>query len=88
MISKLTSKGRITVPKEVREFLNLKVGDKIQFMLNKEGKVEFFPVKLSLKNLKDVLPKPKKESDFGRKGRMQFTTVIEKDEDCYIAYCP
>ncbi len=52
MISKLTSKGRITVPKEVREFLNLKVGDKIQFMLNKEGKVEFFSVKLSLKNLK------------------------------------
>jgi len=49
MISKLTSKGRITVPKEVREFLNLKVGDKIQFMLNKEGKVELFPVKLSLK---------------------------------------
>jgi len=57
-------------------------------MLNKEGKVEFFSVKLSLKNLKGVLPKPKKESDFGRKGRMQFTTVIEKDEDCYIAYCP
>ncbi len=39
MISTLTSKGQLTVPKEVRELLKLKTGDKIQFMINKEGKI-------------------------------------------------
>ena len=61
MISTLTSKGQLTVPKEVRELLKLKTGDKIQFMINKEGKIELSPIKVRLKDLKGILPPPKKK---------------------------
>ena len=61
MISTLTSKGQLTVPKEVRERLKLKTGDKIQFMINKEGKIELSPIKVRLKDLKGILPPPKKK---------------------------
>ena len=33
----LTSKGQTTIPKEVREFLKLKPGDKLEFKLNPDG---------------------------------------------------
>ncbi len=61
MTSTLTSKGQLTVPKEVRERLKLKTGDKIQFMINKEGKIELSPIKVRLKDLKGILPSPKKK---------------------------
>lgn len=61
MTSTLTSKGQLTVPKEVRELLKLKTGDKIQFMINKEGKIELSPIKVRLKDLKGILPPPKKK---------------------------
>ena len=61
MTSTLTSKGQLTVPKEVRERLKLKTGDKIQFMINKEGKIELSPIKARLKDLKGILPPPKKK---------------------------
>ena len=60
MTSTLTSKGQLTVPKEVRERLKLKTGDKIQFTINKDGKIELSPVKVRLKDLKGILPPPKK----------------------------
>ena len=37
-IAKLSSKGQITLPKEIREKLNLKEGDKVVF-IEKEGKI-------------------------------------------------
>ena len=58
MTSTLTSKGQLTVPKEVRERLKLKTGDKIQFMINKEGKIELSPIKARLRDLKGILPPP------------------------------
>jgi antitoxin PrlF len=33
----LTSKGQTTIPREVREFLKLKTGDKLEFRLNSDG---------------------------------------------------
>jgi antitoxin PrlF len=34
----LTSKGQTTIPREVREFLKLKPGDRLEFKLNPDGK--------------------------------------------------
>lgn len=61
MTSTLTSKGQLTVPKEVRERLKLKTGDKVQFTINKDGKIELSPIKVRLKDLKGLLPHPKKK---------------------------
>jgi AbrB family looped-hinge helix DNA binding protein len=33
----LTSKGQTTIPREVRDFLKLKPGDKLEFKLNPDG---------------------------------------------------
>jgi AbrB family looped-hinge helix DNA binding protein len=33
----LTSKGQTTIPREVRDFLKLKPGDKMEFKLNPDG---------------------------------------------------
>ena len=32
MKAKITSKGQLTVPKKVREYLNLKIGDEIKIL--------------------------------------------------------
>ena len=34
----LTSKGQMTIPREVREFLNVKSGDKLEFKINPHDK--------------------------------------------------
>lgn len=37
-IATLTSKGQTTIPREVREFLKLKPGDRMEFKLDPDGK--------------------------------------------------
>lgn len=38
-VSTLTSKGQITIPKEIRDKLGLKVGDRLLFTLDRKGSV-------------------------------------------------
>ena len=37
--STLTRKGQTTIPKDIRDRLNLKPGDKIKFIVNADGSV-------------------------------------------------
>ena len=37
--STLTSKGQITVPKEIRERLRLKAGQRVEFLVDARGRV-------------------------------------------------
>lgn len=39
IISKITAKGQITIPKRIRDFLKVKTSDTIEFTLLEEGKV-------------------------------------------------
>ena len=50
-IAKVTSKGQITIPKEVRNRLNLKTGDKVLFL---EEKGKWVIANASLVALKDA----------------------------------
>jgi len=43
----LTSKGQITIPAELRAKLNLKEGDKVEFYLDRSGRVLMRPRNLS-----------------------------------------
>jgi len=61
MFSTVTSKGQLTLPKKVREYLGLKTGDRIQFEINETGKVELSPIKATLMDLKGLLSPPKKK---------------------------
>ena len=39
----LTSKGQVTIPKEIREILGVKEGDRLVFRLDERGKVVLQP---------------------------------------------
>jgi antitoxin PrlF len=58
MVSTTTSKGQITLPKAIRNKLNLKTGDKIEFATDEAGAVRIFPLKSSVRELKNMVPKP------------------------------
>ncbi len=47
----VTSKGQITIPKPIREALELEPGDRVAFRLNDEGKVILEPETLDLMGL-------------------------------------
>jgi AbrB family looped-hinge helix DNA binding protein len=52
----LTSKGQTTIPREVREFLKLKAGDKLEFRLDPESRTVIIKAaNLPVAGLKGIL---------------------------------
>ena len=56
-MAKVTSKGQITIPIEVRTELNLKPGDQILFARDPMGRYVLFPRNGSVKRLKGMFGK-------------------------------
>lgn len=56
--SKVTTKGQITVPKPIREHLNLTKGDRIEFLIGINGKVTIMPATADVRQLKRMIAKP------------------------------
>jgi antitoxin PrlF len=54
MLSTVTSKGQVTIPKEIRDLLHIHSNDKVDFVLEGE-KVFLVPVK-TLKDLRGSIP--------------------------------
>jgi AbrB family looped-hinge helix DNA binding protein len=54
MEATLSSKNQATIPKKVREYLNLKAGDRFKFFLQPDGRVVILP-KIPLSKLKGIL---------------------------------
>jgi len=60
MLSTLTSKSQITLPKELRLLLQLEPGDKIAFSPMADGQITVAKAnKASFANLRGILPAPK-----------------------------
>lgn len=59
-IATLTSKGQTTIPQDIRQFFDLKPGDKIEFIIE-DGYVFIAPLTSDVSELKGILPKPKKK---------------------------
>jgi len=53
--AKITSKGQITIPNEVRKALNLKPGDRVDFFQNLDGEYVLFPMNRSIMDLRGIL---------------------------------
>jgi antitoxin PrlF len=56
MEATLSSKNQATIPKQVREYLNLKAGDRFKFFLQPDGAVVILP-KTRISKLKGSVPK-------------------------------
>jgi antitoxin PrlF len=59
-IATLTSKGQTTIPMEVRSFLGLHTGDKLEFIIEKSGRVILEALTSDVQELKGFLARPKK----------------------------
>ncbi len=69
--STISSKGQVTIPKEVRQALRLDKGDRVLFLIREDGVVELRPETVDLLDLVGVL-----EPSDGR-----HVTVEEMDQD-------
>jgi AbrB family looped-hinge helix DNA binding protein len=58
--ARMTSKGQITVPKDIRQKLRLKPGDRVRFIVEDDGRVRLLPAKRDVSELMGILPKPKR----------------------------
>ena len=48
MTATITSKGQLTIPKAIREQLNLQSGDKVEFLVDKDGSVRIVTITASI----------------------------------------
>jgi AbrB family looped-hinge helix DNA binding protein len=62
-VSTITSKGQTTIPGEIRRHLKLKPGDRLEFIVEADGKVVLMPATVDVSELKGLLaPAPRRVS--------------------------
>jgi AbrB family looped-hinge helix DNA binding protein len=54
----VTSKGQVTLPKEVREHLHIAAGDRLDFVIDEAGEVRLRPLRGSVQALFGLLRRP------------------------------
>ena len=59
-ISTVTIKGQTTIPIQIRIYLDIHPGDKLEFFVDNDGRVVVTPLTTDVTQLKGMLPKPKK----------------------------
>jgi len=60
LAAKITSKGQITIPKDIRQHLKIDQGDRIEFFIGENGVVIISPIKSDVRKLKGIISKPDK----------------------------
>jgi antitoxin PrlF len=61
--STITTKGQTTIPGSIRRHLNLKPGDRIEYVVEADGKVVLLPATVDVSALKGLLaPAPRRLS--------------------------
>jgi antitoxin PrlF len=60
--ARMTSKGQITVPRDVRLKLNLKPGDRVLFIVEDDGAVSMRAANRDISSLIGILPPPKRKA--------------------------
>ena len=56
--STLTSKGQTTIPKDVRKRLNLQPGDRLEFVIDEDGRVLVLPASIDASEFAGMLKPP------------------------------
>jgi len=56
----MTTKGQVTIPKEVREHLGVETGDRLSFVVQEDGTVMVKPITRHVRELGGLLQRPGK----------------------------
>jgi antitoxin PrlF len=59
-VSRVTSKGQVTIPEEIRRQYDLQAGERIEWELTDHGTVELRKAGGTLEALTQILPRPKR----------------------------
>jgi antitoxin PrlF len=73
--SKLTSKGQVTIPHDIREELHLSTGSRLKFVIQNNS-ILLMPINNKLSDLKGILPKPKQALTVE-----QMNNIIKEKDD-------
>jgi AbrB family looped-hinge helix DNA binding protein len=60
-VATLTSKGQTTIPKEIRDLLGLAPGDKLDFVVESDGRLVLRPATLDVRQLRGLLHRRSKK---------------------------
>lgn len=74
----VTSKGQITVPREIRERLGVRRGGKLRLVVESENRVVMSPVSLSVRRLFGILGKPPRHMTIEDMDDAIAEAVVEK----------
>lgn len=80
-IATLTSKGQITLPKEVREHLRLDTGDRLEFVIRGDGEVQVKPVAGSYRELRGMLRRPGRRTSSNEALDRELTRLLAEDDE-------
>ena len=61
-LAKITTKGQVTIPKNIRESLHLHTGDKIEIFLNDQGEAIIRPISKKVDDMFGILNNPKQKA--------------------------
>ena len=53
--ARLTGKGQVTIPKQIRDYLHLDTGSKIDFVIDENGDVKVIPLNVAAESLSGIL---------------------------------
>lgn len=76
----LSGKGRITIPKPVRDRMNLKPGDRIAVIVQADGTALLIPRPYRLADLKHILPPPKRSATVEEMNEAIAAAIVEKHQ--------
>ncbi|TET37539.1 MAG: AbrB/MazE/SpoVT family DNA-binding domain-containing protein [Anaerolineales bacterium] len=78
--SKITTKGQTTIPKKIRERLNLQAGDRVLF-LEKDGEIVLQPITQTLRDRRGSVEPRKQPEDFNDVRDDVKKRVVERTSD-------
>lgn len=81
----ITSKGQVTIPKRIREQLQLEAGDQLEFVVTQDGELTVRPKRDALERLRDVretlAPLAADVDELRRRSKTAWSTVDELDAE-------
>lgn len=78
-VSRISSKGQVTIPKTIRELLNLNEGDRVAF-LEENGKIMITKASLiALNELQDALSKEAKEKSISEEELLNELKAVREE---------